>query len=272
MQSGCNMLVPHSQFVGFLQNKPKLQDYYWKWMAKSFTDDNRSIKWCPTPGCEYCFEQSLYAFTPIVECKCGASFCMQCCNAAHNPTDCAIAKKWEEKSSAESENLTWIMANTKPCPKCQRPIEKNQGCNHMTCKPCQHGFCWVCLGDWKDHGSATGGYYKCNKYEETAKDETFKKAEDKRETAKTELKRYMFHYERFANHDKSEQLARKLRPVLEAKMEMLHTIKNYPIGELEFLVEACEEVQKCRQVLKWTYAYGYFMNLSKKQRDQFEFW
>ena len=36
--------------------------------------------------------------------------------------------------SAESENMNWILANTKPCPKCSRPIEKNQGCMHTTCQ------------------------------------------------------------------------------------------------------------------------------------------
>ena len=35
-------------------------------------------------------------------------------------------RTWITKNSAECENLNWILANTKPCPKCHRPIEKNQ--------------------------------------------------------------------------------------------------------------------------------------------------
>jgi hypothetical protein len=50
---------------------------------------------------------------------------------------CATVRKWLTKNSAESENLNWILANTKPCPKCHRPIEKNQGCMHMTCSQCR---------------------------------------------------------------------------------------------------------------------------------------
>jgi hypothetical protein len=30
------------------------------------------------------------------------------------------------------------------CPKCRVPIEKNDGCNHMTCPKCNHYWCWSC--------------------------------------------------------------------------------------------------------------------------------
>ena len=57
--------------------------------------------------------------------------------------DCETVATWIRKNSAESENLNWILANTKPCPKCKRPIEKNQGCMHMSCSQvrgrCQPG-------------------------------------------------------------------------------------------------------------------------------------
>jgi ariadne-1 len=71
--------------------------------------------------------------------------------------------QWIIKNSAESENLNWILANTKSCPKCKRPIEKNQGCMHMTCSQCKYEFCWLCQGGWAEHGERTGGFYACNR-------------------------------------------------------------------------------------------------------------
>jgi ariadne-1 len=41
----------------------------------------------------------------------------------------------------------------------------------MTCATCKHEFCWICLASWKEHGSASGGYYKCNKFEELQKND-----------------------------------------------------------------------------------------------------
>ena len=77
--------------------------------------------------------------------------------------DCQTVNLWLRKNSAESENANWILANTKPCPKCKRPIEKNQGCMHMVCSQCRSEFCWLCLGNWAEHGERTGGYYSCNR-------------------------------------------------------------------------------------------------------------
>ncbi len=87
----------------------------------------------------------------------------QCNRAASLQVDCQTVGKWLRKNSAESENANWILANTKPCPKCKRPIEKNQGCMHMVCSQCRSEFCWLCLGNWADHGERTGGYYSCNR-------------------------------------------------------------------------------------------------------------
>jgi len=87
----------------------------------------------------------------------------QCNHAAPLQVDCQTVGMWLRKNSAESENANWILANTKPCPKCKRPIEKNQGCMHMVCSQCRSEFCWLCLGNWAEHGERTGGYYSCNR-------------------------------------------------------------------------------------------------------------
>ena len=68
----------------------------------------------------------------------------------------------------------------------------------------------------------------------------------------------MWYYERYANHDRSGKLAIKLLPVIRNKMDQLHNLKSYPPKELEFLEHGCEVVIQCRDVLKWTYAYGYY--------------
>jgi hypothetical protein len=74
----------------------------------------------------------------------------------------------------------------------------------------------------------------------------------------------MFYFERFNNHDKSEKHARNLRPVIKAKIDLLHDIKKYPLKELEFLEEAVNEVIRCRQVLKYTYVYAFYLTNTKE--------
>ncbi|UJR32731.1 hypothetical protein I4U23_020190 [Adineta vaga] len=44
--------------------------------------------------------------------------------------------------------MEWITQNTKECPKCHFRIEKNDGCDHMTCIKCHYEFCWSCRADF----------------------------------------------------------------------------------------------------------------------------
>lgn len=89
------------------------------------------------------------------------------------------------------------------------------------------------MGPWKEHGSATGGYYKCNKYDDAVKkDSNLAAAENKQKAAKDELQRYMWYYERYENHNKAEALAHKLMPKIEFRITELNEKKSYPPAEL----------------------------------------
>ena len=145
----------------------------------------------------------------------------------------------------------------------------------MNCLSCKHEFCWVCLGPWKEHGSATGGYYKCNVYETKMKKDTgFSEEEKKREHAKNELQRYTFYFERYDGHDKGMLHATKLKSSLAEKINLLVEVKNYDSQELKFITEGVAAVIQSRNVLKSSYAYAYYhaTNKPENQKNQFEYW
>lgn len=122
-----------------IEDKKKYDDY----IVRSYVEcKEQGIKWCPAPGCEYAIEfegdgdnSSGYDVT----CLCSYGFCWDCGEESHRPVDCELVKNWSMKNSVEAENIRWILKYSKPCPMCKRPIEKNQGCNHMICsEPCRY--------------------------------------------------------------------------------------------------------------------------------------
>merc|ERR1719253_1215594 len=196
-----------------------------------------------------------------VDCSCGHRFCFGCCEEAHQPVTCQTVRKWIEKNRNEAENMTWILANTKPCPKCKHPIEKNQGCMHMVCR-CGHQFCWLCLAD--DHNySHTRDGRPCNKYLE--------EPDGDKEAVRANLVRYAHYFERFKSHERAQQVAKeKTLPGLAASMEQLsQSIGNWM--DVTFLEDATKQVVECRRVLKWSYAYGFLACLTGTKKDYFEF-
>lgn len=250
------------------------KDKYDEWYLRTYVDDNPSVKWCLNPeGCSNVIEY--HGSDPHeITCSCTYIWCWACGEEAHRPADCKTVNMWNVKNSAESENISWIRANTKKCPKCHKPIEKNQGCNHMVCAKaggCGHEFCWLCLGDWSTHGTTTGGYYQCNIYDKQAKEGKHSEEEQNRARDKHALDKYMHFFERFMEHDKGMKICKQEEVLIEEKVQKLHDNHEFAIIELQFLYDALKQVRACRRVLKWTYVYGYYLDEAGPEKNLFEF-
>ncbi|XP_004302175.1 PREDICTED: probable E3 ubiquitin-protein ligase ARI8 [Fragaria vesca subsp. vesca] len=265
----CGAVVFQDMINALASNEDR--EKYSRYFIRSYVEDNRKTKWCPAPGCDYAIDFIVGSGSYDVTCRCSYSFCWNCTEEAHRPVDCGTVAKWILKNSAESENMNWILANSKPCPKCKRPIEKNQGCMHITCTPpCKFEFCWLCLGAWSDHGERTGGFYACNRYETAKQEGVYDEAERRREMAKNSLERYTHYYERWATNQSSRQKAlADLQQMQTVHLEKLSDIQCQPESQLKFITEAWLQIVECRRVLKWTYAYGYYLPDHEHAKRQF---
>lgn len=95
---------------------------------------------CPTPDCT-----QVYRSAPpnaVLQCpSCLVRICPTCRIKYHDGMTC------EERDVAEDKLFKeWTSNNdVKSCPGCKAPIERSEGCNHMTCTRCQTHICWECL-------------------------------------------------------------------------------------------------------------------------------
>lgn len=230
---------------------------YEELLNRTYVDDKPNLRWCPAPDCEYAVEcgigqSQLHRIIPTVLCGKSHRFCFGCGLSDHQPCPCSLVKKWLKKCEDDSETANWISAHTKECPKCVSTIEKNGGCNHMTCRKCKHEFCWVCMGPWNEHGTS---WYNCNRFEEKSGSE----ARDSQARSRASLERYLHYYNRYANHDQSAKLDKDLYMKTEKKMSMLQNASTMSWIEVQFLNQASTVLQQCRQTLKWTYAFAFYL-------------
>ncbi|KAJ0507354.1 putative transcription factor C2H2 family [Helianthus annuus] len=217
----------------------------------------KRMKWCPGPGCgcAVLFEDDFETVGYDVVCVCKQGFCWKCMEDAHRPLACETVEKWVMKNTNEAESTNWIFAYMKPCPKCKRAIEKNNGCMHMTCSPpCGYQFCWLCLGPYMGHDGVACNQFK--KKEGRRVDEV----EQQKEAARKAIERYTHYYERWAANERSRKQARlsldKIETVYLNKLSLTYC---QPEMQLRFIIDAWLQIVECRRVLKRTYAYGYYI-------------
>ena len=97
---------------------------------------------CPTPDCGNVYRTSAIAKSHTCT-GCLKVVCVAC-YSQHGDMSCADWKEHVSGGYAAFERFKKQM-NIKDCPKCSTPIEKIEGCNHMTCGGCNAHICWVCL-------------------------------------------------------------------------------------------------------------------------------
>jgi len=252
---GCNLIID-SRSLDLLVTS-ELAERYHELLNRTYVEDRDFLKWCPAPDCQNAIEcgvkkKDLDKVVPTVACLCGHRFCFGCILNDHQPAPCELVKKWLKKCADDSETANWISANTKECPKCNSTIEKNGGCNHMTCRKCKHEFCWMCMGLWSEHGTS---WYNCNRFEEKSGTE----ARDAQAKSRVSLERYLHYYNRYANHEQSARLDKNIYHKTECKMVQLQKESGMSWIEVQYLNSASQALQTCRQTLMWTYAFAFYL-------------
>lgn len=114
------MSLVESAFHSHIQSRPK------------------EYRFCPSPDCPQVYRTT--SQKAALQCpSCLTSICTRCGSEAHDELQCAdqvqdeLFKKWVKEH------------DVKHCPTCNVPIERIEGCNHMTCTRCQTHVCWQCL-------------------------------------------------------------------------------------------------------------------------------
>lgn len=238
-----------------------------------------TFRWCPAVDCQNLVQMDLSArfadieldeINPsvksyrgsdsevkIVTCSDGHEFCFSCRFENHLPCSCSIVRAWDRKINDDSETYRWIEVNTKGCPKCDTNIEKNGGCNHVTCFKCAYEFCWICLGIWEEHRNS---YYNCNRYKATL-------AQEEKELKKSRkyLDRYMHFCSRFMEHQSSMAWDLKTLDAIKKTTEdymaekVVDATKTISYNEIDYLQESFRLLVMGRKTLKWTYAFAYYL-------------
>jgi ankyrin repeat protein len=242
-------------------------------------------------------------------------FCFSCSSQTmHWPINCEALEQWKEKIAHEVGEVgeepvdgvnfndvaqrLWMKANTRPCPKCKAPIEKNDGCNHMTCsnRSCRHEFCWICREDWKIHNTETGGFFRCNRWQADDNHNYYdsdppehralsgNNTSDPIESPEVsygtalhssrvawqkskDMGLFLHNYRRWTGHAESAALERqmadtvcvRLAPVVEAAIDFNGQQDFDFRGKgLSFIHDAFIELLECRSLLQHSYAFAFF--------------
>lgn len=146
----CANVIAQRTIQDILRNDRALLNRYDKFAEEKWMRDN-GFSPCFTPNCRGRFDNK--RGQRIHQCdRCRNIYCTVC-EFDHTGMTCEIAKRDRTQNGTDiGRNNQWRDMDIQKCPRCPTVLQKNKGCNHMTCGTCHHQFCWMCLADWHYKG------------------------------------------------------------------------------------------------------------------------
>ncbi|GLT44308.1 hypothetical protein SLA2020_182130 [Shorea laevis] len=260
MAHKCNAICDEAVVRNLVSKRhPDLAEKFDRFLLESYIEDNKMVKWCPsTPHCGNAIRVEDDEFCEV-ECSCGFQFCFSCLSEPHSPCSCLMWELWIKKCRDESETVNWITVHTKPCPKCHKPVEKNGGCNLVSCI-CGQAFCWLCGGaTGRDHTWSRIADHSCGRYKEDG--------EKKTERAKRELYRYMHYHNRYKAHTDSFKLESKLKETILEKVSISEE-RESRLRDFSWVTNGLYRLFRSRRVLSYSYPFAFYMFGEELFRDE----
>ena len=145
----CEKILYNNFIEKMLINDIPLLDKYKKFVNRRQLILNPDIQLCPFPDCESYAKKGKNKYVACIHNN--HKFCLKCLKEWHGNKSCKYSNVLDDKFEH------WRNPNkVKKCPKCKYFIEKNDGCNHITCFNCQYEFCWLCLDKYNENHYKTG--------------------------------------------------------------------------------------------------------------------
>jgi len=242
--------------------------------AKHITVDNAikinsRLQRCPQ--CSLIMTDKAIGYCKTATCNCGYRLCWSCLENSHAPLKCHLVENWKKVTNSDTLQAKWIAENTKPCPRCHQRIEKNGGCNHMTCRTqrgdgCGYEFCWVCGHEWNSH---QGSGYSCNKPVDF-------ETRDFTKLPKCDLIRLNHYFDHFVTHKKSQDtdLNKDNREKLTHKLyDIFTSFKPNPISPDESFIiikDLFQTIDTARSINIWSYPHAFFLDPRSAELNLFE--
>ena len=141
LEHTCSVELDEEFIISHLNGDENLIKKYKKFKIRNQVLTDPNVKFCPIKDCEsYAKKEGDNKYVTCLE---GHKFCFICSKPWHGRKKCQDEidkdfKKWKKNKVI------------KRCPRCKMWVEKNYGCNHMTCAECHYQWCWLCGGKYSE--------------------------------------------------------------------------------------------------------------------------